>query len=95
MLSQEFINQIEEKITRSEFSLPGVTPSFNVHALREVKPAYKVIKDAEVHSEEGFAFMGLRGYAFFKATNNNIYVIERYMGKLGRIFLVEDLFGRL
>jgi hypothetical protein len=95
MLSQEFINQIEEIVASGIFSVPGVTPCFNVRALDDAKPAYKVVRDAPVHSEEGFAFMGLRGYAFFKASDNNIYVIERYMGKLDRVFLVEDLFGRL
>jgi len=82
-------------ISNEEFSLPGLSPSFNTRDLDNVKTAYNSMKNAEVHWEEGFAFMGLRGYAFFRSTNGNIYVIERYMGKLGRIFKVTDLFGNL
>lgn len=93
--SQEIINQVEEKISREEFSLPGLSPAFNTRVLAGVKQAYSSMKNAEVHWEEGFAFMGVRGYAFFKSSNENIYVIERYMGKLDRVFKVTDLFGNL
>lgn len=92
--SQEIINQAEEKISRSEFSPRGLT-SFSVRALADVKPAYNAMKNAPIHWEEGFAFMGLRGYAFFRASDDNIYIIERYMGNLERVFKVTDLFGNL
>lgn len=92
---QDFINQVEEKISNNAFYNGGLTPAFNVRDLSTVDHHYCAIKNAAAHTEEPFAYMGVRAYSFFKSSNDNIYVVERYMGQLGRVFKVTNLFSGL
>lgn len=92
-VTQEFIAKVESIIAENKFSRRnGFGPHFNINDTENAVKIYQKMKGDKIHTEKGFSFMGIRGYSFFKATNETIYVVERYVGDAERVFMVEELF---
>lgn len=95
ILNDQFILVVEEKISNDELIKSGLKPAFNVNDVLNSQKTYKIIYNSEVQTDIQFASMGYRNYCFYKSINNNIYIVEIYMGKSIRVFEVNYLFNNI
>ena len=89
--STEEIEQIESIISLDR-PQKGLNPTFSTRDIVRIDPAYNAIKNAPIHTAERFAGSSCRIYSFFKARNENIYIVETYMGEIDRVFKYSTLF---
>ncbi len=67
------------------------------HHYTNARDAYTIIKTATKNSYVRFAenAMGMRAYGYYKANNENIYIIDSFMNNIEAVYVVDDMLSFL
>ncbi len=67
------------------------------HHYTNARDAYMIIKTATKNSYVRFAenAMGMRAYGYYKANDENIYIIDSFMNNIEAVYVVDDMLSFL
>jgi hypothetical protein len=91
-LNRNYIQMAEDAIANHKFSDINDL-CISCHHYTNVKDAYTIIKTATKNSYIRFAenAMGMRAYGYYKANDENIYIIDSFMNNIEAVYVADDM----
>jgi hypothetical protein len=91
-LNSNYIQMAEDAIANHKFSdINDLCISY--HHYTNARDAYTIIKTATKNSYIRFAenAMGMRAYGYYKANDENIYIIDSFMNNIEAVYVADDM----